>query len=61
MYCAIVMIFPCNITCHEVCSEEKRKRRVAKRNLVDKTVFSMPNSGVQYVEKNAMTHQKKTG
>jgi hypothetical protein len=47
--------------CHEVCSEEKCKRTVARRNLVDKTVVSMPNSGVQYVEKNAMTHQKKNG
>jgi hypothetical protein len=28
---------------------------------VDKTVFSMPNSGVQYVEKNVMTYQRKTG
>jgi len=41
--------------------KKKCKRTVARRNLVDRTVISMPNSGVQYVEKNVMTHQKKTG
>jgi len=55
------MTFPCDLVLHEVCSEEKRKRTVARRNLVDKTIVSMPNSRVQYAEKNVITHQKKTG
>jgi hypothetical protein len=47
--------------CHAVFSEEKHKRTFARRNVVGKTILSMPNSGVQYVEKNVMTHQRKTG
>jgi hypothetical protein len=55
------MILPCKIMCHEFCSEGICKGRVARRILVDKSVVSLPNSGVLYVEKNVMTHWRKTG
>jgi hypothetical protein len=46
---------------YEIFSEEICKWRIVRRNLADKTVDSVPNSDVLYVEKNVMTHQRKTG